>query len=212
METLLQGLLLGGLYGLFALGQALIFGVMRLTNTAHGDFIIMGAFIAFALTALGISPWFALLVTLPITWLIGYAVQTVVLNGTLGKDPLPSLVVTFGLSIVIQNLLLELNSADPRSIPTHGFNTLSWAITDHLAIGILPLLIFGIAISATAGLQWLFRNTALGRSFRAVSDDREIAELMGLNARKVFSPKHADNPNASNLIVIGPRTTFYRRA
>ncbi|WJJ94096.1 ABC transporter permease subunit [Neopusillimonas aromaticivorans] len=89
METLLQGLLLGGLYGLFALGQALIFGVMRLTNTAHGDFIIMGAFIAFALTALGISPWFALLVTLPITWLIGYAVQTVVLNGTLGKDPCP---------------------------------------------------------------------------------------------------------------------------
>lgn len=187
METLLQGLLLGGLYGLFALGQALIFGVMRLTNTAHGDFIIMGAFIAFALTALGISPWFALLVTLPITWLIGYAVQTVVLNGTLGKDPLPSLVVTFGLSIVIQNLLLELNSADPRSIPTHGFNTLSWAITDHLAIGILPLLIFGIAIAATAGLQWLFRTTAMGRSFRAVSDDREIAELMGLNARKVFA-------------------------
>ncbi|WJJ94097.1 branched-chain amino acid ABC transporter permease [Neopusillimonas aromaticivorans] len=88
---------------------------------------------------------------------------------------------------MIQNLLLELNSADPRSIPTHGFNTLSWAITDHLAIGILPLLIFGIAIAATAGLQWLFRTTALGRSFRAVSDDREIAELMGLNARKVFA-------------------------
>jgi branched-chain amino acid transport system permease protein len=105
----------------------------------------------------------------------------------LGKDPLPSLVVTFGLSIVIQNLLLESYSADPRSIDTAGFNTQSWALTSDLSVGVLPMLILALALGVTAGLQWLSSHTALGRSFRAVSDDREIAELMGLNARKVYA-------------------------
>lgn len=187
METLLQGLLLGGLYALFALGQSLIFGVMRLTNTAHGDFIILGAFIALSLTAVGVSPWVAWAVTLPVISVLGYVLQRYVLNGTLGKDPLPSLVVTFGLSIVIQNLLLELFSADPRSIDTNGFNTLSWNLTSDVSIGVLPLLILALALMATVGLQWLFSHTSMGRRFRAVSDDREIAELMGLNANKVYA-------------------------
>lgn len=187
METLMQGLLLGGLYGLFALGQSLMFGVMRLTNTAHGDFLILGAFSSLALVALGLAPWVALLATLPLAWVAGYAMQRVVLNGTLGKDPLPSLVVTFGLSIVIQNLLLELFSADPRSIDSGGFDQLSWAVTDSLSVGVLPLTILLLAVAVTAGLQWLFNHTALGRSFRAVSDDREIAELMGLKSRQVYA-------------------------
>lgn len=187
METLVQGLLLGGLYGLFALGQSLMFGVMRLTNTAHGDFLILGAFSSLALVALGLTPWVALLATLPLAWVAGYAMQRVVLNGTLGKDPLPSLVVTFGLSIVIQNLLLELFSADPRSIDSGGFDQLSWAVTDSLSVGVLPLTILALAVAATGGLQWLFNHTALGRSFRAVSDDREIAELMGLKSRQVYA-------------------------
>lgn len=187
METLIQGLLLGGLYGLFALGQSLMFGVMRLTNTAHGDFLILGAFSSLALVALGLAPWVALLATMPLAWVAGYAMQRVVLNGTLGKDPLPSLVVTFGLSIVIQNLLLELFSADPRSIDSGGFDQLSWAVTDSLSVGVLPLTILALAVAATAGLQWLFNHTALGRSFRAVSDDREIAELMGLKSRQVYA-------------------------
>lgn len=187
MDMVLQGLLLGGLYGLFALGLSLMFGVMRLTNTAHGDFIMLGAFSTLALVSLGLAPWTALIVVLPLAGVSGYLVQRYVLNGTLGKDPLPSLVVTFGLSIFLQNLLLELFSADPRSIETHGFNTLGWAVTEDLSLGVLPLVIFGLSVLATGGLQWLSNHTALGRSFRAVSDDREIAELMGLNARKVYA-------------------------
>lgn len=187
METIVQGLLLGGLYGLFALGLSLMFGVMRLTNTAHGDFIILGAFSTLTLVSVGLAVWQALLLTLPLAWMLGYAVQRLILNGTLGKDPLPSLVVTFGLSIVTQNLLLELFSADPRSIETDGFNTLGWGVTADLSVGLLPLLIFAVALLATGGLQWLFKHTAVGRSFRAVSDDPEIAELMGLNARKVYA-------------------------
>lgn len=187
METLIQGVLLGGLYGLFALGLSLMFGVMRLTNTAHGDFIILGSFSTLTLVGLGLSPWLAMLVTLPMAWVLGYALQRYVLNGTLGKDPLPSLVVTFGMSIVVQNLLLELFSADPRSIDTGGFNTQSIAFSLELSVGVLPVVILVLALAATAGLQWMFKATALGRTFRAVSDDREIAELMGLNARKVYA-------------------------
>jgi branched-chain amino acid transport system permease protein len=188
LETLLQGVLLGGLYCLFALGQSLMFGVMRLTNTAQGDFIILGAFAAIAGIALtGAAATAMALALLPLAFGFGYALQRYVLNGTLGKDPLPSLVVTFGLSIVIQNLLLELFSADPRSIETEGLNTQSLALPGGMAIGVLPLLIFCLALAATAGLQWLFNSTALGRSFRAVSDDKEIAELMGLNSNQVYA-------------------------
>lgn len=187
VETLIQGLLLGGLYCLFALGQSLMFGVMRLTNTAQGDFIILAAFGALSLVgASGGSPVFAVLL-LPLAFGFGYLLQRYVLNGTLGKDPLPSLVVTFGLSIVIQNLLLEIFSADPRSIDSQGLNTQSLVLTDSLALGVLPLIIFAVAVLSTALLQLLFNRTALGRAFRAVSDDREIAELMGLNARKIYA-------------------------
>ena len=195
VETLLQGVLLGGLYCLFALGQSLMFGVMRLTNTAQGDFVILSSFAAitgmgvFASIgpANGITPFIVMFLLLPLAFGFGYALQRYVLNGTLGKDPLPSLVVTFGLSIVIQNLLLELFSADPRSIETGGLNTESLALPGGLAIGVLPLLVFVVAVAATAALQWLFNRTQLGRAFRAVSDDKEIAELMGLNSHKVYA-------------------------
>ena len=189
LETVIQGVLLGGLYTLFALGQSLMFGVMRLTNTAQGDFIILGAFAVIA----GVSvagdgmAWGVALAVLPAAFAVGYALQRYVLNGTLGKDPLPSLVVTFGLSIVIQNLLLELFSADPRAIETGGLNTQGVALGDAISLGVLPLIVLAVALVATAALQWLFARTALGRSFRAVSDDREIAELMGLDAKKVYA-------------------------
>lgn len=191
IETILQGILLGGLYTLFALGQSLMFGVMRLTNTAQGDFIILGAFaVITSATLFGDAPAqvaTAAVAVLPVAFAFGYALQRYVLNGTLGKDPLPSLVVTFGLSIVIQNMLLELFSADPRSIETAGLNTQGLRIGESLSFGVLPLIVLAIALVATAALQWLFARTALGRSFRAVSDDREIAELMGLNAKKVYA-------------------------
>lgn len=187
LETLIQGILLGGLYGLFALGLSLMFGVMRLTNTAHGDFIILGSFASLSLVSSGLSPLQSMLLTLPLAWLLGYGLQRYVLNGTLGKDPLPSLVVTFGLSIVTQNFLLELFSADPKAIETDGFNTLGFAISDAISVGVLPMLILALAISATFFLQWLFKYSNIGRAFRAVSDDPEIAELMGLNSRQVYA-------------------------
>lgn len=189
LETLLQGVLLGGLYTLFALGQSLMFGVMRLTNTAQGDFIILGAFAVIAgVSMTGASvPWRVVLAVLPLAFGFGYLLQRHVLNGTLGKDPLPSLVVTFGLSIVIQNLLLELFSADPRAIEVGALATASVPLGDTLALGALPLVILAVAVAATGAMQWMFTRTPLGRTFRAVSDDREIAELMGLKAKQVYA-------------------------
>lgn len=188
VEIVIRGVLLGGLYALFALGLSLMFGVMRLTNTAHGDFIVLAAFGAIALAAaLGASPLLAVVLVLPLAFGFGWLLQRRVLNGTLGKDPLPSLVVTFGLSIVIQNALLEAFSADPRALDSGGFNLLSLPLGDQLAVGVLPLTILGVAVACTLALQWLFARTRIGRAFRAVSDDREIAELMGLDARRVFA-------------------------
>src|SRR5262245_16012167 len=188
LDTLIQGLLLGGLYALFALGLSLMFGVMRLTNTAQGDFIVLAGFAVIAVAPLiARSTVAATLLTLPVAFAAGYALQRWVLNGTLGRDPLPSLVVTFGLSIVIQNALLELFSADPRSLDSSGFSTRSLVLGGGVAVGALPLAILALALAITASLQTLFDRTALGRAFRAVSDDREIAELMGLDARKVYA-------------------------
>ena len=195
MQTVVQGVLLGGLYCLFALGLSLMYGVMRLTNTAQGDFILLGSFSAVACIAglkwlapdLAWLPVLLLPVLLLLAFAVGFVLQRQVLNRVLGKDPLPSLVVTFGLSIVIQNLLLELFSADPRSIESAGLNTASLPLPGGFALGVLPMLILALALAATYGLQWMFNHTALGRSFRAVSDDLEIAQLMGLNAKRVYA-------------------------
>lgn len=188
IETFVQGLLLGGLYCLFALGLSLMFGVMRLTNIAQGDLVVLGGFGAIALAPLfGDNLLLVALALLPLAALAGYLLQRAVLNHTLGKDPLPSLVVTFGLSIVIQNALLELFSANPRALEAGALRTGSLQLGEQLAVGTLPLAIFFAALACTCGLQWLFDRTALGRSFRAVSDDREVAELMGLRAGRVYA-------------------------
>jgi branched-chain amino acid transport system permease protein len=186
-DTVVQGVLLGGLYALFAMGQSLMFGVMRLTNVAHGDFIVLAAFGAFALSQTGIGPVGAFAFVLPLAVVFGYGLQRTVLNSTLGSDPVPSLVVTFGLSIVIQNMLQEVFSADPRSIQAGDFAIASIQIVEGIAVGALPLAIFVIALAAAASLQWVFLRTSVGRVFRATSDDRETAELMGLDARLVYA-------------------------
>jgi len=188
IETLIQGVLLGGLYALFALGLSLMFGVMRLTNTAQGDFIVLAAFGAITLASVvAAHPLLIGMLLLPVAFALGYALQRWVLNGTLGRDPLPSLVVTFGLSVVIQNALLEIFSADPRALDSGALATQSLGLPGQISVGVLPLTILGVAVLGTVGLQALFARTALGRSFRAVSDDKEIAELMGLDSRKVYA-------------------------
>jgi branched-chain amino acid transport system permease protein len=139
-----------------------------------------------ATTALGVSPLVSLLVVVPVMALIGYALQRGLLNRTLGDDLLPPLLVTFGLSIIIQNGLLEFFTADSRKLQAGAIEVATLQVTNGLWIGILPLLQFVIAVAVIAGLQLLFYRTALGRAFRATSDDQAVAQLMGLDTRHVF--------------------------
>jgi branched-chain amino acid transport system permease protein len=188
IDTIIQGALLGGLYALFAAGLSLIFGIMRLVNLAHGDLIVFGAFAMLALAhALGIGLPLAFLIAAPIMFVLGFALQHVVLNRTLGKDILPPLLVTFGLSIILQNGLQEAFSADSRRLDAGAIETTSIPLFDGLAVGVMPLMTFVSAILVILALNFIFYRTRLGRAFRATSDDPECAQLMGLDNRNIFA-------------------------
>jgi branched-chain amino acid transport system permease protein len=188
LNIIIQGILVGGLYALFAAGLSLIFGVMRLVNIAHGDLIVAAAFLAWVVVqATGLNPLVSLVIVVPVAMAFGYALQRGILNRTLGKDILPPLLVTFGLSVILQNGLLELFTADSRKLNAGAIETASFPLLPDVAIGYLPLLQFAIAVLVIWGLQYLFYNTALGRAFRATSDDSETALLMGLDQRKVYA-------------------------
>jgi branched-chain amino acid transport system permease protein len=188
INTVVQGVLIGGLYAMFAAGLSLIFGVMRLVNIAHGDFIVLAAYLALVVTeTLGIGPLPALLIVVPLMGVIGYALQRGLLNRTLGDDLLPPLLVTFGLSVIIQNGLLELFTADSRRLQAGAIEVASLQVAQGISVGVLPLLQFVTAIVVIGGLQALFYRTAFGRAFRATSDDPAVAQLMGLDNRHVFA-------------------------
>jgi branched-chain amino acid transport system permease protein len=188
INIVLQGVLIGGLYAMFAAGLSLIFGVMRLVNIAHGDLIVLAAYIALMVTqGLGVDPLTSLILVVPVMAIIGYALQRSLLNRTLGDDLLPPLLVTFGLSIIIQNGLLELFTADSRRLQAGAIEVRAFELLTGVWIGILPLIQFVVAVAVIAGLQILFYRTALGRAFRATSDDQSVAQLMGLNTRHVFA-------------------------
>jgi branched-chain amino acid transport system permease protein len=188
INTIIQGILLGGLYALFAAGLSLIFGIMRLVNLAHGDLIVLAAFTILAFSAwLGIDPFAALLFALPLMFAVGFALQHVLLNRTLGRDLLPPLLVTFGLSIIIQNGLLEGFSADSQLLRSGAIGTASISLGGGVAFGVLPLLTFVSAVGAIIALNFLFYRTELGRAFRATSDDLEIAQVMGIDHKRIFA-------------------------
>ena len=187
LNIILQGVLVGGLYALFAAGLSLIFGVMRLVNIAHGDLIVLAAYTAMEVIKLtGLPPLAALVFVVPLMAAFGYALQRGILNRTLGGDLLPPLLVSFGLSVILQNGLLAIFTADSRKLDAGVLETASVTVAG-LSIGLLPALMFATAVAVIAALQFMFYKTALGRAFRATSDDAEIAELMGLDRRRVYA-------------------------
>jgi branched-chain amino acid transport system permease protein len=187
VDTVVQGVLLGGLYALFAAGLSLVFGIMRLVNLAHGDLIVLAAYlILVAVTVLGLHPLLAVLLAAPVMFCIGWGLQRFILTRTLGDDILPPLLVTFGLSIVIQNALLEGFSADSQRIRVGEIETTSVAL-GPVNVGLIPLLTFASAVAVIFALNQLFYRTALGRAFRAVSDDPTTAQLMGIRPASVFA-------------------------
>jgi branched-chain amino acid transport system permease protein len=188
LDTVIEGVLLGGVYALFALGLSLIFGIMRLVNLAHGDLILLAAYLVLSVTTvLGIPLIAATLLVVVVMFVAGFALQRLVLERVLGDDILPPLLVTFGLSIVIQNGLLLVYGADSRRLQTGAFESSSVTLGGGLSIGLAPLTALLTAIVAVALLQLIFYRTSLGRAFRATSDNPQIAQLMGINERSVYA-------------------------
>ncbi len=187
VNTIVQGVLTGGLYALFAAGLAIIFGVMRLVNISHGDLIVLAAFVAMVIIeTTGVDPFLSMIAVLPFMFVFGYLLQRGILNFTLGNDLLPPLLVTFGISIVIQNVLLEMFSADSQRLKAGAVETVSLRLAEGLEIGVMPLIVFIVAVILITGLQLAFGRTRLGRAFRATSDDASTAQLMGIDHRHIY--------------------------
>jgi len=187
LNILVQGALLGGFYALFAIGLSMSFGIMRLVNIAHGDLIVLSAYVALVATwYTGLDPFLSLAIVLPVMFAVGYALQRGLLNQTLSGGLLPPLLVTFGISIIIQNGLLQFFGAYDHRLQEPRIETASLQTGDFY-VGVFPLLVFAIAVACVALLQLLFYRTRLGRAFRAVSDDADTAELMGIDNRKLYA-------------------------
>ncbi len=188
VNAVVQGVLLGGLFALFACGLSLLFGTMKVINLAHGDLAVVAAFIAVEFVPSTHLPavWSFLLVV-PIFMVIGYVGQRTLIQASLDRGPFTVLLVTFGLSIIIQNGLLELFSADSHSLDIGSFASDSFRITSQLSIAYLSIAIFVVAVAVLLALQLVLSRTQVGRMIRAVADDPEAAQLAGVDHRHVFA-------------------------
>ncbi|WP_421404487.1 branched-chain amino acid ABC transporter permease [Agrobacterium fabrum] len=187
LDALIQGVLLGGMYAQYALGMALMFGVMRIVNIAHGDLVVLLALIGIsASVAFGVGPLPLVLLLVPLAAVIGWSLQKFVLNKVVSADSLPSLIATFGVSIALQNLMLEIWSADTRSMSGGGIEAASVDI-GGIYIGLLPVMILIAATLLTLGLDLTMRRTRFGRALRAAAADTEAAAMTGVNPRVVYA-------------------------
>lgn len=187
VNTIIQGLLLGGLYALFACGLSLMFGVMKVINLAHGDLAVVAAYVALGVIALiSIPAIWSFVLVVPIFAVVGYVLQRTLIQSSLDRGALTTLLVTFGLSVVIENALLQFFSADSHSLSIGSLVTDSFHLGPHIQIAYLSLGIFVVAVVVLLGLQYFLSSSKHGRLIRAVADDREAAQLSGADYRHVF--------------------------
>jgi branched-chain amino acid transport system permease protein len=211
VNAVLQGTMLGGLYALFACGLSLMFGVMRVVNLAHGDLSVLAAYGSVAIfDSFGWNPFVTLLVVVPGMALVGAVMQRLVLERSLRIGPLAPLLATFGLSIALENLLLQIFSPDPRILPIGSFGISSWQLTSQLSISWFALLTLGVAVVVLIGIEVFLKRTKTGQAMRATSDDPSTAELMGIDARWIYTVAAmiAMATVAVAGIFLGMRTTF----
>jgi branched-chain amino acid transport system permease protein len=211
LNAAVQGVLLGGFFALVATGLSLSFGVMRFVNLAHGDLAILAAYLAVSTTTiLDVNPFVSLLVVVPLMAAAGYLTQRCVFDRTIGPDPLPAILVTFGIGVVIQNVLLEHYSADSQGLDAGSLETASVRLSDDIAVGWLPLLTLGTAVVVLVALQVLLSRTRAGRAFRATSDDPDTARLMGIDDRRIYARVMAISFATVALagVFLGIRQTF----
>lgn len=206
-----QGVLLGGFYALLASGLSFLFGVMRIANLAHGASVVLAAYLALWVLELTDVPWFVtLIVVVPLIAALGWVLQLSVLNRALERGGLAPILVTFGLAVALSSLIQQLFSADSRSIPAPGLGEASIVVAPGLAIGLLPLLTFGIGILVIVVLQLFLARTRVGRAIRAASDDASAAQLMGIDTKRIFALAAALAMATVGVagVVLGLRTQF----
>lgn len=211
LNAVIQGILLGGLYALLAAGLSLMFGVMRIVNLAHGVLAVVAAYIGYVLVqTVGLSPLVAIAVVIPVMAALGYALQWGLFNRSISKGGLAPLLVAFGLSVVLTQLLQEIFSADTRSIQIGALATESIQISDDISLGLFPLITFVTGVLAIVALQLFLSNAPLGRAMRATSDDPETVKLMGINNRQVYALATAIALGTVGLagMFLGMRTQF----
>jgi len=211
LNVVVQGVLLGGLYAMLATGLSLVFGVMRLVNLAQGDLTILAAFLSLSLVQLtGMNPLLTLVVVVPVMMLLGALMQRLLLDRTLNRGPLPPLLVTFGIAIVLQNVLLTMYTADSRGLDVGALEGQGIRVNDQISIGVFALLTLLVAVAVLVGLQLLLSHTALGRALRATSDDTDAARIVGIDDRRIYmtATALAMGTVAIGGVFLGIRTTF----
>lgn len=186
LQTLVNGVLLGGLYGLIGLGLSVNFGIMRLVHLAHGEVVVLGAyFLVVGLVPLGLHPLLAAALVAPGMFALGWAMQRFIIHRTVGRGVLPPLIVTFGISIVVQNALLLWATADARTLQTPLAS--AGAPLGGITVPVIRLIDFGVGLGCLVALLLLLGRTALGRALRATSDDPDTARLMGIDPRRMYA-------------------------
>ena len=189
-KAILQGIFLGAFYAVLACGLSLMFGVMRIINLAHGDIAVLGAYIVLVIVqSTGLSPLIAFVIALPAMIALGYGLQLTVLQRALRGGLLTPLLATFGLSIVIQNLLLLKFSPDVHSLGASAgpLTTESWNVFGGITIPALGLVVLAVAVVAFAALQVFLSRTRPGWRMRATAEDPDAAELIGIDSRNVYA-------------------------
>lgn len=210
-QPILNGILLGSLYAVIAIGLSTMFGIVKIVNLAHGDLMILASFLSLSIgTWLGIGPLWTLLLVVPIMYFVGFFVQGFLLNRVLGKEMEPPLLVAFGLSIIIQNLLLLIYTPDARSLMTNlAVKTIP--ITSYLSIPVIYLLDALVGLAVIITLYYLFQWTYIGRAIRAASDDEVAAKLMGVNTKNIYAKAMGIAMMSAGVagVLVGMTFTFY---
>jgi branched-chain amino acid transport system permease protein len=188
VNAVIQGILTGGLYALFACGLSLMFGVMKVVNLAHGDLATVAGYVGVGIIAATHVPFlWSVPIVVVIMAVLGYVLQRSVIQAAITRGELTTLIVTFGLSIVIENGLLQFFTANTRGIGVgSSLISASFSIGSQITIAWLDVVIFILAVVVLLSLQFFLSASKYGRLIRAVADDREAAQLSGADYRHVF--------------------------
>ncbi len=208
---IMNGLLLGGLYGIVGIGMSMIFGIVRVVNLAHGDLIILASYLSFVTVSFfKVSPLLALVLVIPAMFLIGFVIQYYLVNRVVGQGMNPPLLVAFGLSIILQNVLLLIFTPDARALLT-SLSIATLPIGDFINVPVVYLVDFIGALATIVLLSRFFNTTYLGKAIRAASDDEGAAQLMGINTKKIYAWAMAIAAGTAAIagVLVGITFTFY---